>query len=182
MKLKLQGDHAPNFELYSYDQKPFSLENVLNQGQNVFLVFLRHLGWLPCREHAAQLCQRQEEFKKLNTRVVIISFGTLPALNDWIRDVCGTFDVVIDRELKVYRAYQLERSKWRAWGPKTIWMYIKLLLKGRKWVQGDGDTAQMGGDFIIDAKGMIQLAHRSHDPTDRPKVDDLIKVLENLNR
>ena len=44
MKLKLQGDHAPNFELYSYDQKPFSLENVLNQGQNVLLVFLRHLG------------------------------------------------------------------------------------------------------------------------------------------
>jgi len=44
MRLKIAGDHAPNFELNSYDQKHFSLESVLDQGQNVLLVFLRHLG------------------------------------------------------------------------------------------------------------------------------------------
>ncbi len=88
--------------------------------------------------------------------------------------------MLIDRDLKVYQAYQLERSLRRAWGLKTIWAYIRLLLAGRKWVSGDGDTAQMGGDFIIDSAGIIQLAYRSHDPTDRPAVQDLIHTLKAL--
>jgi len=32
-----------------------------------------------CREHVAQLCQYQDEFKRLNTEVLIIAFGTLPS-------------------------------------------------------------------------------------------------------
>ncbi|MDP1715802.1 MAG: peroxiredoxin-like family protein [Anaerolineales bacterium] len=137
---------------------------------------------MPCREHAAQLCARQDEFSQLNTRVFIISFGTLPALHKWMNETCASFDVLFDPDRNVYRAYQLERSLLRSWSPRTIWTVAKLLLAGRKWIskQDDSDTSQLGGDFIVDKNGILRLVHPSHDPADRPPVDDLLKVIEKL--
>jgi peroxiredoxin len=128
------------------------------------------------------LCQRQNELLRLNARVVIISFGTLPALQAWMRETCESFEVLLDPGREVYRAYQLERSRWRSWTPRTLWTYARLLAAGRKWQPKEGDTSQMGADFIIDGQGIIRLAHRSHDPADRPKVDVLLSILEGLQK
>jgi|GEM_PF-401049 peroxiredoxin len=38
------GDAAPNFILQTVEGVPFSLNEILRSGQNVLLVFLRHLG------------------------------------------------------------------------------------------------------------------------------------------
>ena len=58
-----------------------------------------------------------------------------------------------------------------------MWKYVKLLLTGRKWRGIQGDSAQLGGDFIIDSSGVIQLAYRSYDPTDRPSIESLQEIL-----
>lgn len=126
------------------------------------------------------MCQRQEEIKQLNTRVVIISFGTLPGLQAWMKETCNTFEVLLDPERIVYRAYQLESSRLRSWTPRTVLMYVKLLLAGRKRLPKEGDASQLGGDFIIDAHGVLQLVHRSFDPADRPSVDNLLKVIREI--
>ena len=97
-----------------------------------------------------------------------------------MREACITFDVLLDPDRSVYRAYQLESSRWRIWSPRTLWAYAKLLIAGRKLQPKDGDTSQLGGDFIIDTQGKIQLAYRSHDPADRPPVDELLAILEDI--
>jgi hypothetical protein len=38
----------------------------------------------------------------------------------------------------------------------------------------------LGGDFIIDANGIIRLSHPSRDPIDRPPVSQLLAVLKAL--
>jgi peroxiredoxin len=38
------GDRAPDFELQSAAGEPVSLNGVLEQGDDVLLIFLRHLG------------------------------------------------------------------------------------------------------------------------------------------
>jgi len=38
------NDHAPNFSLPNTDGEIFSLQAILEDGHNVLLVFLRHLG------------------------------------------------------------------------------------------------------------------------------------------
>jgi peroxiredoxin len=126
------------------------------------------------------LCQRQEEFSQLNTRVVIISFGTLPGLQAWMNETCNSFEVLLDPERVVYRTYQLDSSRLRSWTPRTVWMFAKLLLAGRKWLPKEGDTSQLGGDFIIDSQGSLRLAYRSYDPADRPSVDSLLKVIREI--
>lgn len=127
------------------------------------------------------MCDRQEEFIKLNTRVFIISFGTLPALQQWMNDVCGTFTVLLDRDRVAYQAYGLERSRLRSWHPRVVWVYIKRWFQHGQFYDSHGDdTSQLGGDFIVDKNGNLRLVHASHDPTDRPSVDELLETLKTM--
>jgi peroxiredoxin len=162
------GDAAPDFELTAADGETVSLSEPLRAGRQVLLVFLRHLGWLPCREHVAQLCRHQEELEQLNVEVLIISFGALPAVQAWLEETCSPFRLLLDPERLTYRAYQLERSFSRSWNLSTIWYYARLLTTGRRWRGIQGDSAQLGADFVVDPEGSPRLTHYSHDPTHRP--------------
>jgi peroxiredoxin len=126
----------------------------------------------------AQLCQHQEELDRLNVEVLIISFGTLPAATRWLEETCNPFRLLLDPERKAYEAYGLERSLARSWNLKTIWRYVQLLASGRRWRGIQGDSAQLGGDFVVDADGIVRLAYQSHDPTDRPDVDELLSIMQ----
>ena len=129
----------------------------------------------------AQLCQTEDEFNKRKTRVIIISFGTLPTVQEWLRITCANFTVLLDRDRTVYRAYGLERSFWRSRNLKTRWVYFKAWLAGIKAYDSYGDdTSQLGGDFIIDTDGVLRLAYPSHDPTDRPAVNELLSILDDI--
>lgn len=55
-------------------------------------------------------------------------------------------------------------------------------LKGwRSPGSGGDDTTQLGGNFIIDAGGILRLAYRSYDPTDRPSVEFLQKEIQKIS-
>lgn len=88
--------------------------------------------------------------------------------------------LLLDPERAAYRAFDLERSLARAWQPKVWLEYTRLIFSGRKWRGILGDSAQLGGDFIVDANGAIQFAHRSRDPIDRPSAAQLLKDLASL--
>ena len=100
----------------------------------------------------------------------------------WIAETQTDFQFLFDHEKKAYQVYGLERSLLRSWSPK-IWLeYAKLLSQGRKWRGIQGDSCQLGGDFIIDRSGIIRMAYRSYDPADRPAVDQILEVLDEINR
>lgn len=91
------------------------------------------------------------------------------------------FTLLLDPDRAAYRAYDLERSLARAWQPKVWLEYARLMMSGKKWRGIQGDSTQLGGDFIADADGILRFAHRSHDPTDRPSVAQLLKEIKTLN-
>lgn len=128
----------------------------------------------------AQLCQHQEELERLNVKVLIVSFGTLPAAQTWLQETCSPFELLLDPERRVYEAYRLERSVFRSWNLRTLWRYVKLLAAGRQWRGIQGDSTQLGADFIVDTKGVLRLAYYSYDPTDRPPIDHLLATLSDL--
>jgi hypothetical protein len=123
------------------------------------------------------LCHYQEELEELNVEVLIISFGTLPAVQAWLEETCSPFRVLLDPERLVYQTYGLERSLVRSWNLKTIWRYARLLSSGRRWRGIQGDSAQLGADLIVGSDGRVRLAHYSLDPTDRPSVENLLALL-----
>ena len=128
----------------------------------------------------AQLCLHQNELDKLNTRVWIVSFGTLPAAQAWLEETCSLYRLLLDPNRETYRTYGLERSLLRSWNLKTMWRYAQLIGAGTRWRGIQGDSTQLGGDFIVDRNGLVRLAYPSHDPTDRPAVDELLVVLQQL--
>ena len=55
------------------------------------------------------------------------------------------------------------------------------MAQGWKWRGIQGDSSQMGGDFIIDRQGIIRMAHRSYEPTDRPEVKEILQALDAIS-
>jgi len=130
----------------------------------------------------AQLCQFQTEIEAYNARVTIISFASTTLARKWIEETQANFQILIDPEMKSYQAFGLEYSLARSWSPKIWFEYARLMAHGRKWRGIQGDSGQLGGDFIIDRSGIIRMAYRSHDPADRPKVNYILDKLEDIKR
>ncbi len=109
--------------------------------------------------------------------MLLVSFGAPEAAKVWLEEMCPSFQLLLDTERTSYRAYGLERSWLRSWNLKTQWYYLRAILSGRKWRGIQGDSAQLAGDFVISPDRKLLLVYRSHDPTDRPKVSELIEFL-----
>ena len=127
-----------------------------------------------------QLHHHEAELRQLNAQVLTISFGTEYWARGWLQETGSPFPLLLDPERRTYTAYQLHSSFLRAWGPNVLWRYLKLILAGERLRPAQGDPHQMGGDFIVDAAGVIRLAHRSRDPVDRPPVAVLLATLRAL--
>ena len=128
----------------------------------------------------AQVVLHKYAFESLKTNVVTISFGTPHWAQVWLEETQSPFPLILDRERAAYQAYGLERSLLRSWGWQTLSYYARALMSGEQWQGIRGDSGQLGGDFIVDSKGIVRLAYPSRNPTDRPLVEDLLSVLERL--
>lgn len=129
----------------------------------------------------AQLRLYNSELKVRHTRVALISFSTTELAQKWITETEASFQFLIDPEREAYQAFGLDHSLSRSWSPKVWLEYARLMAQGRKWRGIQGDSGQLGGDFIVDRGGILRMAYRSSDPTDRPTVSYLLKRLDDIN-
>lgn len=125
----------------------------------------------------AQLRHFRDELDRLGAQVVVITFGAEHWARAWAAEMGIGFPLLLDPERSTYRAYGLARSFVRVWSPKVMWHYLKRVLAGQKLRPIQGDPHQLGGDFVVDGAGVIRLAHRSHDPTDRLPAETLLQAL-----
>ena len=128
----------------------------------------------------AQLRHFEAELRRLDVQVLLISFGAELWARAWLQEMESPFPLLLDPDRTAYRAYGLERSFVRVWSPKVMWHYARRVLAGQKLQPIQGDPHQLGGDFVVDAQGVIRLAYRSKDPVDRPPVAELLAVLSDL--
>ena len=85
--------------------------------------------------------------------------------------------MLLDPEPRVYRSYKLKHSRLSSWNLKALVYYVRALAGGAKWRGIIGDSAQLGGDFIIRRDGLFLLKHPSQEATARPEVSDILSVL-----
>ena len=132
----------------------------------------------------AQVVSRYDEFQALDVRVAAISFGIAYWAQVWMAETDAPFPVWLDPDRASYDAYGLEASLWRAWGWRNLRYYATALLKGEKlhshYGRNRGDTDQLGGNFIVDGRGVLRFAYPSRDPTDRPSIEDMLKALKKI--
>lgn len=100
----------------------------------------------------------------------------------WVDETCTGFPFLLDPDRLLYQSLGLQRSLLRSWNLRTLWRYARYFLSGRGLKPIQGDSAQLGGDFIFDDVAVLRYSHRSDDPVDRPPVEELLQVLTDLSR
>ena len=125
------------------------------------------------------MCHHGKELESLHADVLLVSFGAPAVAGVWLEQNCPDFKLLLDPQRAVYGAYGVEHSLLRSWNLRTLRRYVQLMRQGWHWRGIRGDSAQLGGDYIIGRDGRVLLAHPSHDPTDRPSAESLLEVLRN---
>ena len=122
--------------------------------------------------------QRYPEIEAAGARVLAIGFGPREQLRELATELDLPFPLLHDPAYTAYHAFDLKKgSHWAIYGPRTIWAYIPLILRGRRLRRTTVDAYQLGGDFVVDASGIVRLAHPSRGPADRASVAQLVAAL-----
>jgi peroxiredoxin len=93
-----------------------------------------------------------------------------------------TFRLVLDPERSAYRQWGMGRMSWLRMLSmvRLTGRYLKLLLRGEKFLGFAPDMGQLGGDFVVDRDGRIAFAHVMRDNGDRVVVEKLVSAVEGL--
>jgi len=120
------------------------------------------------------------EIQAIPARIAAITFASPERAKFYLQETPYPFPVLSDPTLSAYRAFGLDRARWTTMlRPGVIGRYLKAMLRGwmpKKPHKGD-DLLQLGGDFILDAAGILRYAHPSAEPTDRPSAAALLAAL-----
>ncbi len=125
-----------------------------------------------------QLRQRESEFADKHVQVYVVTFDDNFLARAYVEQTSLKWPLLIDRELKLYRAFSMDRGTWWAIiNPISIWKYLLLMFRGRKLQKSGADYRQMGGNVLIDPTGKIRFHYVSTTPHDRPTVDEILEVV-----
>ena len=109
---------------------------------------------------------------------MVVTFEANFLARSYIEETSLHWPVLVDENCELYHAYSmLEASFWDVWGARTIFKYIKELLKGNRAHYTGGDVMQRGGDVLIDPQGNVRLHHVGSGPGDRPAVGTILDII-----
>ena len=125
-----------------------------------------------------QLQQHRDDLESLSIDVVVVTFESPEIAENYAREAAFPWPILLDGSRELYHAYGMGRGGWRViFGPSLWWSYLKLVLRGRKLHRPTDDVHQLGGDVLIDPKGIVHLHHVSRTSIDRPSVESLLKTV-----
>ena len=120
--------------------------------------------------------KRHDEIRQLGATVLVVT----PSTPEAVRGVRLPFEALCDPDRVAYRYFGLERGGLSMFfNLRVLGYYLRMLVSGL-WPhrpEGGEDVYQLGGDFVLSADRRVLFAYRSHDPADRPGVDELIRPL-----
>ena len=85
--------------------------------------------------------------------------------------------LLLDPELRAYRAAGLRRGRVEALSPRLPWNALRALRAGSRQGAIQGDPWQLGGVFVIGRDGELAYRYVSREAGDHPPVDDILAAL-----
>ncbi len=110
--------------------------------------------------------------------MAVVTFDSGPLIEAYVRRSGLEWPLLVDRDRALYRTYGMLRGHpWHLYGPPAIWVYLKLLAKGRRLCRPGSDVTQLGGDVLVDPGGMVRFHHVGSGPADRPRVESVLDLV-----
>lgn len=113
--------------------------------------------------------------------MVVVAQGTRESGVQWKRDYSLPFQLLIDRDMKFYRQFGIQRRVSLVWNLEIFTFYAAKVIEGRQdnmAYDGD-DMTVMGGDVIARQSGEVIFAHIQTGQFDRPQMADFLQCLKN---
>lgn len=134
-----------------------------------------------CRAHLGDIRDQYQLFKDINATVVAITFSSPTEAFKLAQELNLPFPLVSDSQKEAYKVFELGSAQWKDFLlPKVLWTFMGRILTG--WLPSLGyskdDLFQLGGDFVVDAKGEVVYAFKSSSPADRPTIQFLLDQLQ----
>jgi hypothetical protein len=124
------------------------------------------------------LRDHEEEFTKRNVKIAVVTFENNFLARSYVAETSLTWPLLVDDTRETYRKYGMLTASFRdIWGPKTWWVYLRLVLKGARLRKSEGDIFQRGGNVLIDPAGIVSLHHIGAGPADRPAIETILNKI-----
>lgn len=96
-----------------------------------------------------------------------------------MHDLDNPFPLLLDPQMNSYRQWGLGKTNLGGamLSPSLNWRYLKLLLKGERFLGTAPNMFQLGGDFVVDAAGRIAASHPMRNNGDHVEVAQLLDEL-----
>jgi peroxiredoxin len=168
-------------EVLRRDGSPVALGHFW-KSRDCVVMFLRHFACPSCSARLTALLPRLHELIDLGAGVVFVGPGSVRALGAFaarMRLEEGPIDLVVSPDLSAYRAADLERSRWSAFGPASVAASIALYVTGHGATRhdDDGDILQQGGVVYVTRDGAVGWRHADRHLGDEPDWSALFQVV-----
>ena len=126
----------------------------------------------------SQLRQQEKSLQQSGVQVAVVTFDADFMALAYVKETQLPWPLLVDKDRELYRRYQMTRGGWWSiYGPLSIWRYIRLVLRHRRWHDPGSDYRQLGGDVLIDPEGIVRLHFVSSSPHDRPTPEAILDVV-----
>ncbi|HXE89624.1 MAG TPA: AhpC/TSA family protein [Terriglobales bacterium] len=129
------------------------------------------------------MIEQKEEIERLGGQVLLVTHAELPMLErKMMHDLENPFPLLLDPQKASYRQWGLGKTNLAGsvLSPSLNWRYLKLLLRGERFLGTAPNMFQLGGDFIVDSAGLIAAAHPMRNNGDHVEVSVLLDGLRRL--
>ncbi len=119
-----------------------------------------------------------DEIRARGAELVIVGNGAANFAAAFREDFDLDGPLLIDPELRAYRAAGLRRGRVELLSPRLPVNAIRALAGGQRQTGVEGDAWQLGGVFVIRPDGALTYRYASREAGDHPPVDDILEALE----
>jgi peroxiredoxin len=174
------GAPAPPLALPTSSGETWSLEQT--RGRRVLLSFLGPANCQFCRAHVIRLIQARDRIATLGTEVALVAYHDPElVMTQMMRSLDLPFVLLVDTTKRTYADWGIGRVNAKSYLHPSLYLAIVKLILRREPPLGEvSDRSLVGGDFVIDREGRVAFAHRLRSLHDRPKVDELLAVVERI--
>jgi carbonic anhydrase len=146
----------------------------------VILVFLRHFGWLLCRQHAAQLRGRYQEITGLGAEVVAVGTGDIDYARRFAEEESAPFPVLVDDSGAAARAASIRKVNFATllFDPRSFRGARQAHREGFRVKKSGKRVNQLGATFVIGPGPRLLYSHVDAHTADHAPVGEVLQALE----